>query len=207
MARNVLAVINGGRPRPFSYRSLGVFVPLGKRSAAAEILGWKVSGFMAWWMYRTYYLLHLPRLDRKLKVLLDWNLSLLFPRDIVQQGTTRSEALSRVHYETGQIIFHQGDLARSFYIILEGRVQVFRQQDGQESSVATLGRGEYFGEMSLLNGGRHTASVRALAPVDLLTMNGEDFTALADSSTRFGEFLHGVMRERLSSTDHPEPSS
>ena len=208
VARNVLAVINGGQPRSFSYKSLGVFVPLGKRSAAAEVLRWKVSGFLAWWMYRTYYWLQLPRLDRKLKVLLDWNLSLLFPRDIVQQGTTRSEALSRVHYEAGQVIFHQGELARSFYIILEGRVQVFRQQDGQETAVATLGRGEYFGEMSLLNGVvRHTASVRALTPVDLLTMNGEDFTTLADSSIRFGEVLHGVMRERLSGSDHPEPSS
>ena len=62
--------------------------------------------------------------------------------------------------------------------------------------MATLGPGEYSGEMSLLRAVRHTASVRALTPTDLLIMSGTDFTALADSSTRFGALLAGVMRQR-----------
>ena len=67
--------------------------------------------------------------------------------------------------------------------------------------MATLGPGEHFGEVSLLQGVRHTASVRALTPVDLLSMNGTDFSVLAASSTRFGELLAEVMRQRLSSSD------
>ena len=70
--------------------------------------------------------------------------------------------------------------------------------------IATLGPGEYFGEMSLLQGVRHTASVRTLTPVDLLVMNEADFTALASSSTRFGELLAGVMRQRLSGGESAE---
>ena len=206
LARNILATIKGEGSRPFSHRNLGVFLPLGRFSAAAEVLGRKVSGFLAWLLYRTYYLYHLPRLERKVKVLIDWNLDLIFRRDIVQQDITRSERISRAHYEAGQIIFHQNELARSFYIILTGKVHVFRRQDGQETEIATLGPGEYFGEMSLLRGGRHTASVRALTPVDLLTMNETDFTALATSSTRFSELLAEVMRQRLSSSDATDPS-
>ena len=52
---------------------------------------------------------------------------------------------------------------------------------------------------ALLAGGRHTASVRALTPVDLLVMNGDDFTALAGSSSRFGELIKGVTELRKSS--------
>ncbi len=205
LARNILSVIKGKTARPFSYKNRGVFVPLGRSSAAAEVLGLKVSGALAWWLYRTYYLYQLPRLERKIKVLIDWNLALIFRRDIVQQDIARSGGSSRAHYEAGQIIFRQGELGWSFYIILTGKVEVFRQQDGQETSVATLGLGEYFGEMALLQGGKHTASVRALTPVDLLTMNGSDFTALAKSSTHFGELLAGVMRQRLSSGNVQAP--
>ena len=206
VARNSLASIKGKPPHPFSHRNLGVFVPLGRFSAAADVLGLKVSGFPAWWLYRTYYLSQLPRLERKLRVVIDWTLELLFRRDIVQIDATRSEGVSRAHYEAAEIIFREGGLARNFYIILNGRVQVSRQQDGQEMVEATLGPGEYFGERSLLRGDRHSASARAATPVDLLIMSGDDFTALATSSTHFGELLEGVMQQRLSRSNLTGPS-
>ena len=191
LARNILASIKGGPLRPFSYTSRGSFVPLGKFSAAAELMGLKVSGFPAWWLYRSYYLLQLPRLERKIKVLIDWTLALLFRRDIVQHDISRSERFSRSHYEEGQIVFHQGELGRSFYIILSGDVEVFLEQQAGETHVAKLGPGEYFGEMSLLRGVRRNASIRALTSVDLLTISGSDFTALAGSSAHFGQILAG----------------
>ena len=206
VARNILATIKGTKSRFFSYRGSGVFVPLGKFSAAAEVLGLKMSGGLAWWLYRSYYLYQLPRLERKIRVLLDWNLALLFRRDIVQHDISRSERFSRSHYEAGQIIFRQGELGQGFYIILTGEVQVYRQEGEQEKDVATLGPGEIFGEMSLLRGVRRTASIRALTPVDLLTMSADDFTALASASTDFSELLTGVMRQRLLGNDSPEPS-
>ena len=126
----------------------------------------------------------------------DWNQELLFRRDIIYQDVSRSERASRAHYELGQTIFSQGELAQRFYIILSGEVRVSRQMGDEEQEVATLGPGEYFGEMALLQEVRHTASVRALGPVDLLTMDGADFTAMASSSTQFGELLAGVMRQR-----------
>ena len=207
VARNVLSVINGRSPRPFSHRSLGVFVPLGRFSAAAELLGFKLSGFRAWWLYRSYYLFHLPRLKRKVQVFIDWNLAMVFRRDIVKQDISRSSGVHRSHYEAGQTIFRQGELGRSFYIILNGEVQVVRHEDGEDREVATLGAGEFFGEMSLLQGVRRTASIRALTPVDLLAMSRSDFTALATSSTHFGELLSTVMRERQGGVMMQRPSS
>jgi len=81
---------------------------------------------------------------------------------------------------------------------LNGQVEVVRNENGEDTSVATLSAGEYFGEVSLLQGGRHTASVRALATTDLLVMSGTDFKALAASSTQFAETLADVMQRRLS---------
>ena len=207
VAQNILATVNGKSLRRFSHRNLGVFVPLGRFSGAAEVLGLKVSGFLAWWLYRSFYLYQLPRLERKVRVVTDWTLEMFFHRDIVQMDIGRSQGISRAHYEPGQFIYREGELARNFYTILNGQVQVVRHDHGKDTPVATLGVGEYFGEVSLLQGVRHTASVRALATTDLLVMSGPDFKALASSSTEFAESLNDVMERRLSDNRRAESAA
>ena len=83
VAKNIVAAIRGRPKRPFAFSSLGQLVPLGRRSAIAEILGFKFRGFFAWWLWRTIYLGKLPGLERKIRVAIDWTLDLFLPRDIV----------------------------------------------------------------------------------------------------------------------------
>jgi NADH dehydrogenase len=83
LASNIVAVLRGTAPEPFRYKPLGLMSGLGRHSAVAEILGFRFSGFIAWWLWRTVYLMKLPSLERKLRVALDWTLDLMFPRDIV----------------------------------------------------------------------------------------------------------------------------
>jgi NADH dehydrogenase len=83
VADNIAAVMKGQTPRPYAYRPIGLLAGLGRRSAVAEILGFQFSGFFAWWLWRTIYLLKLPGFERKLRVAIDWTLDLFFPRDIV----------------------------------------------------------------------------------------------------------------------------
>jgi len=83
LAKNIAAVITGQSPRPFLYRPQGLLAGLGRRAAVAEIFGLKFSGFLAWWLWRTIYLMKLPSFERKVRVALDWTLDLFFPRDIV----------------------------------------------------------------------------------------------------------------------------
>jgi NADH dehydrogenase len=83
LAENIAAVIRGQMPQPFRFRPIGLLAGLGRRSAVAEIRGLKFSGFFAWWLWRTVYLLKLPGIERKVRVALDWTLDLFFPRDIV----------------------------------------------------------------------------------------------------------------------------
>jgi NADH dehydrogenase len=82
LARNIASTVNGQAPTPYRYKPIGILAGLGRRSAVAEILGFKFSGFFAWWLWRTAYLLKLPGLDRKVRVAMDWTLDLIFPRDI-----------------------------------------------------------------------------------------------------------------------------
>jgi NADH dehydrogenase len=83
LAQNISAVLEGGETASFQFKTLGVLASLGRRSAVAEVLGFKFSGFFAWWLFRTIYLMKLPGLERKLRVAIDWTLDLFFPRDTV----------------------------------------------------------------------------------------------------------------------------
>lgn len=85
LADNLVAVLHGGTLRPFTYSSMGMMASLGHRKAVAQLPGDRViTGFFAWFLWRSYYLSRLPGLDRKLRVAFDWTLELLFPRDIAE---------------------------------------------------------------------------------------------------------------------------
>jgi NADH:ubiquinone reductase (H+-translocating) len=82
VARNVLAHAKGNQLRKFRFKTIGQLASIGRRAGVANILGINISGFLAWWMWRTIYLSKLPRLEKKLRVALDWTLDLLFSRDL-----------------------------------------------------------------------------------------------------------------------------
>jgi NADH dehydrogenase len=89
VARNVAAELGSGRARPFRYRSLGVFVDLGRQKAVASTVGIRWRGFPAWLIARTYHLAMMPGWRRKLRLLIDWNVELLFGRDASELGLLR----------------------------------------------------------------------------------------------------------------------
>ena len=89
VADNVVAMLSGAAPEPFRFRGLGFLVPLGRQSAAAELRGMRFSGLPAWLLWRGVYLWKLPGPQKRLRVLLDWTVELLFPRDIALTTSER----------------------------------------------------------------------------------------------------------------------
>ena len=94
LARNLAASIEGRATRPFRFGGLGALAAIGRRTGVARIFGVNFSGFFAWWLWRTVYLSKLPRLEKKLRVVLDWTLDLVFTKDLVQFVTFRSGGVS-----------------------------------------------------------------------------------------------------------------
>ena len=74
LAENISARLRGDEPQPFRFKTLGLLAGLGRRCAVAEVFGIKFSGFIAWWLWRTIYLMKLPGFERKLRVAIDWTL-------------------------------------------------------------------------------------------------------------------------------------
>jgi len=73
-----------GTPKPYGYRMLGQVATLGRHKGIAELPGLRLRGFAGWWVARTYHLYQLPLFSRKLRVVADWTVALLFRRDITE---------------------------------------------------------------------------------------------------------------------------
>jgi NADH:quinone reductase (non-electrogenic) len=93
LAENLAALLQGGTPRPFVFRSLGTMASLGHSRAVAQVFGLRLRGFPAWWLRRTYYLMQMPRWDRRLRIVLDWTVSLFFRPDITKVDITSERAI------------------------------------------------------------------------------------------------------------------
>lgn len=87
---NVAAALGVGRAKPFTYRNRGLAVTLGKHRGTAQVRRLVFTGPLAWWMGRSYHLWMLPGAARRLRIVSDWTLSLLFPRDVSQLGALGS---------------------------------------------------------------------------------------------------------------------
>lgn len=81
LADNIVAVLRGEEPRPFVYKNKGTMAALGHRRGIADLMGLKVCGFAAWWVWRTYYLFQMPRWERRLRIMADWTVGLVFRPD------------------------------------------------------------------------------------------------------------------------------
>jgi NADH:ubiquinone reductase (H+-translocating) len=85
-AKNIVSAIKGkreGKKRKFDYKTKGMMAEIGKRTGVAILFGRiKLHGFLAWWLWRSYYLANLPTAKKKLKVMGDWTSDLLFKPDV-----------------------------------------------------------------------------------------------------------------------------
>ncbi len=86
VAENVAATLGSGKVRPFTYKTRGVFVDMGQGQAVASTIGIKWRGRLAWMLARSYHLAMMPGFKRKLRLLVDWNVQLLFGRDLSELG-------------------------------------------------------------------------------------------------------------------------
>src|SRR5205823_13535129 len=106
-ATNIARTIVGQPLELFRFKTLGLLGAIGHHAGVAMVFGMKFSGFMVWWLWRSVYLLRLPRMAKKLRVVIAWTLDLFFGRDITQIVTLRdvweiTDRLGRVRAQRKQ---------------------------------------------------------------------------------------------------------
>jgi NADH dehydrogenase len=209
LAHNVVASFRGGEKQTFKFKALGMLGALGHQSAVAEILGIKISGVIAWFLWRGIYLMKLPNWSRRVKVASSWFLDTLLPPDLVQLKMGSAAGIAQEHFEPGQEVFRRDDVGDRIYIILAGEAEVVGERDGKEVTLARLQSGEYFGEMALLNQTKRSATVRCIKALDVLSLPKREFGLLTKNLPDLKASFEMVAKRRLKEdTDQgllPEP--
>jgi NADH:quinone reductase (non-electrogenic) len=104
-AKRLAKNLKGGEMKPYRFKTLGQVAQLGRYKGVSETLGVRMRGFMGWFIARGYHLYAFPLMSRRIRIMIDWTLALLFRRDIVQTGApprkghhqpeTRHEAMAK----------------------------------------------------------------------------------------------------------------
>ncbi len=202
VAVNIAAAIRGGKRAVFDFEGLGKLGSLGHHSAVAEILGVHFSGFLAWLIWRCVYLIKMPGFSQKVRVASDWFIALLFPPDLVQLKVGSPSGIFAQHLEPGEIVFNEGDLGDSVYVIQNGECEVLRERDGKQDRIALLGSGDYFGEMAVLADLTRGATVRAVKPANLLVIPKDEFDLLKENVPVFDQFFRELAESRAEPGPH-----
>jgi len=176
-AENIVRVIRKKPTRPFYYRNLGQLCSIGGRSAVAEIRGFRLSGFLAWFVWRGVYLFKMPTWARRIKIGIEWAWDLLFGRDLTSVAPDLTKRLATATYNTGDIIFRKDEPATHLYAIESGEVEVFEG----ERVIAVYSAGDFFGERSLLEQRAHQRSARARTLAHILVMGSEVLSQLSEA--------------------------
>lgn len=114
-----------------------------------------------------------------------------------QPSETISASLQRQNVGPDTVIARQGGPADKFFVIVDGQVEVTREEAGARETVTTLGPGDLFGEMAVLFDKPRSATVRTLQPTTLMTLDGETFRDLIAQSLGTTPGFDQVIRERL----------
>ncbi|HSQ77387.1 MAG TPA: cyclic nucleotide-binding domain-containing protein, partial [Nitrospirota bacterium] len=105
-------------------------------------------------------------------------------------------------YASGEVPVHQGEPGDSFYIIKSGKVNVVVEKSFSESAVvATLGPGNFFGEMSLLTGAARTASIHVTEDAEFIVVDKESFSSTLANNPSIAESMSHILSERQAGLD------
>jgi CRP-like cAMP-binding protein len=113
-----------------------------------------------------------------------------------------TKAMVERRFPKGHVIVKEGDQAVAFYVISAGQVEVVKGIDQEKPQLlATLGAGEFFGEMALLDGYPRSASIRALDDTECVVLSRWDFIAELRSSPDIAVGILPVLSRRLREAD------
>jgi NADH dehydrogenase len=190
-AANIVATMRGKEMKPFMFTGLGKLASLGQRSAVAEVFGIKLRGLFAWIFWRGIYLSKFPGFDRQIRIAVDWMLDILLPRDITQIRLFQPDAVRQEHFHDGEMIFDEGDFGNKLYVIVKGEAEILKGG----AVLATIGKGEVFGEIALVEDSARTAGVKAKGDVDVITVSRPAFSTLVTHLPGVRSTVEQIMKD------------
>ena len=197
LAHNIMAKLKGDELKPFAYESKGSLASLGMSKAVADVYGIKLSGLLAWLLWRGFYLSFLPGIAAKFRVGVNWMLNSVMPPNIVQLRMP-PPATRYIHFWKGDKVFEPGMLIDGFYTVMQGsfRLTIDNPETGEHFE-KVFEPGEHFGERVLVKSELRTGLVEALGGRPLAVHRPEGLHPLRHGLPVPRQLFQGLYREDL----------
>ena len=195
LAKNIKAILEDKPLTSFKYNSKGALASVGAGRGVAEIFGIKITGFIAWLIWRSYYILFLPGLPTKISVLWNWTMDIISPRSVVQLYSEKTPEARYIHYRAGDRVYETGSKSDGFYTIISGKIKItgVDAETGVESS-RSLTSGDHFGERLLLGATRRIATAVAEEDTKVLVFSQQEFLKFAEGLPFFKKYFEDYMK-------------
>jgi CRP-like cAMP-binding protein len=122
----------------------------------------------------------------------------------IDAGTTSDliAAMTPVHLDRGEVLFHEGEPGDRFYLVTDGKIKLGRTAlDGRENLLAVLGPGEMIGELTLFDPGQRTATATAVSDVELSCLSHDELIAWIEKNPQVAKYLLASLARRLRRTN------
>ena len=197
LARNIANRLAGRPLVTFDFTPLGAMASLGAYRGVASFFGLRVTGVLAWSIWRGFYMLKLPGFVTRMRVALNWFLDYFVPRTIVEMQQDPTPAVRFARFGAGDFLFRPGELLDGLYVILSGKVEIrVKDPRGGEDFVRIARPQDHLGDRIRSHDIEVKGEVRALEETRVMVLDWEDLVRLRSSFDAFERYLQETSREK-----------
>lgn len=189
LAHNILNRSQGKSLKAFDHKSSGIMASLGGYRGAAEIYGQRVTGLLAWMIWRMAYIGMLPGWATRIRVALNWMFDYFMPRTIVYMGDTDRPATRYLHYAKGENVQRANEVPAGFYVVVSGSLEQVLQRPDSDPHVNQLLPGDNWGARAMKEERLTHGTITALEDSKLLLVQRQDFKRLSNAFEPLNELL------------------
>ena len=193
LAKNIAATRSGDKLRTFDFNPKGSLASLGNYRGVAEVFGIRITGLLAWMLWRFLYIGMLPGFSTRLRVALNWMFDYLLPRSIVQIENRGGSTTDYRRYAKGDVISSRGQIPDGFYTVVEGCMESrIPDTSGGEDFVRIIGPGDHWGERTISEGLLTQGTLTATEDTRVLVMAADDFRNFCEVFPAMDDYFDGI---------------
>ncbi len=190
LAKNIAATQRQTPLKTFAFSPKGSLASLGNYRGVAEVFGVRLSGLLAWMLWRFLYIGMLPGFSTRLRVALNWMFDYVLPRSIVQIENQAVSTTEYRRYARGDVVSGPGQIPDGFYTVVEGCLESrIPNPDSGEDFVRIIGPGDHWGERTISEGMLTQGTLTASEDSRVLIMAPADFRNLCEAFPAMGRYF------------------
>jgi NADH dehydrogenase len=184
LAKNLCAKFRQKPLRVFDFKPLGLMASLGAYQGVVQFGRFRISGMLAWFLWRGLYITKVPGSIAKIRITLNWMMDYIFPRTLVQISPVTRNPLKYLYFSKGDVICKPDEVMNCFYLIVSGSV-ILKNKNEEK----ILKNQEYFSDDISENHMNCTYQINALEDTRLLSLPKAQFLTLRQDFQKFDEIF------------------